>query len=73
MHTVRLDIDDSIYNKLMGLLDILPKDKLHIVEDEDFPAISFEEAQHKIRKSINNIEKNEGLSLDDAFDKVLHS
>lgn len=73
MHTVKLDIDDSIYQKLMGLLDILPKDKLHIIEDNDFPTISFKEAQNKVRKAINNIEKNEGISLDDAFDKVIHS
>ena len=73
MHSIRLDIDDSIYDKLMGLLDILPKDKVQIVDDKGFPSISFEEAQQKVKKAINNIDKNQGLSLDEAFNKVAHS
>ena len=73
MHTIKLNIHDSIYDKLLGLLEILPKDKLEIIEDNDYPAISFEEARQKAERAINNIDKNEGISLDDAFNKVTQS
>ena len=71
MHTIQLNIHDSIYDKLMGLLDILPKDKVEVLEDTNYPAISFEEAKEKVKKAANNIDKNEGISLDEAFERVL--
>ena len=71
MHTVQLNIDDSIYDKLMGLLDILPKEKIDIFEDNSYPAISLEEAKQKVKRAANNIDKNEGISLDEAFQSVL--
>ncbi|MGA9045717.1 hypothetical protein [Sulfuricurvum sp.] len=74
MHTVRLTIHDTIYEKLMGLLEILPKDKIEIIEEKDeFPAISFEEAKLKIERAMNNIPKNEGLNLSTAIEKVIRS
>ena len=30
MHTIQLNIDDSIFEKFMGLIEILPKDKVEI-------------------------------------------
>lgn len=47
MHTIRLTIHDTIYDKLIGLLEILPKDKIQINEEGDYPAISFDEAKKK--------------------------
>ena len=35
--------------------------------------ISFEEAQLKVQKAINNISENNGIEIDEAFDKVLNS
>lgn len=72
MHTLHLKIDDSIFDKFMGLLDILPKDKVS-VSTEDNDTISFEEAKTKVQNAINNISSNESLDLDDAFDRVLNS
>jgi len=73
MHTLQLKIDDSIFDKFMGLLDILPKEKISISEDLQSNSISLEEAQTKVHNAINNISSNKGLELDDAFDKVLNS
>ena len=73
MHTIKLNIHDSIYDKLMALLDILPKDKIKVFENDTFPAISLEEAKHKVKRAINNIDNNEGISLDKAFDSILKS
>ncbi len=72
MHTLQLKIDDSIFDKFMGLLDILPKEKIYVSEDNN-DSISFEEAQTKVQNAINNIPNNDGIEFDEAFDKVLNS
>jgi len=71
MHTLQLKIDDSIFEKFMGLLEILPKDKVFFINQSN--SISFEEAQIKVNNAINNISNNDGIELDEAFDKVLKS
>jgi len=71
MHTLQLQVDDSIFDKFMGLLDILPKEKISVTDESN--AISFEEAKAKVQRTINNISDTSGLELDDAFDKVLNS
>ncbi len=73
MHTLRLKIDDSVFDKFMGLLDMLPKDKVSVLENVNDNSISFEEAKTKVQKAINNIPQNSGINFDDAFDKVLNS
>lgn len=73
MHSIHLNIDDSIYDKLIGFLQILPKEKIEIVSDEDIMNISFEEAKRKVTRAINNISNNEGVDLNTAIEKVLHS
>jgi hypothetical protein len=71
MHTLQLQIDDSIFDKFMGLLEILPKEKISVTDKSN--VISFEEAKSKVQRAINNISDTSGLELDDAFDKVLNS
>ena len=71
MHTLQLQIDDSIFDKFMGLLEILPKEKISVTDKSN--VISFEEAKLKVQRAINNISDTSGLELDDAFDKVLNS
>lgn len=73
MHSIRLNIDDSIYDKLIDFLQILPKEKIEIVSDEDIVSISFEEAKHKVTRAINNISNDQGVDLNTAIEKVLHS
>jgi hypothetical protein len=73
MHTLRLKIDDSIFEKFMGFIDILPKEKISVSEDFEHNSISFEEAKEKVQNAINNISNNDGIGLDEAFDKVLNS
>lgn len=72
MRTLQLKIDDSIFDKFMGLLDILPKEKISISEEKNDNSISFEEAQIKVKNAINNISNNQGIELEEAFDKVLN-
>jgi len=72
MHTLQLKIDDSIFDKFMGFLDILPKEKISILEETDVNTISYAEAQVKVQKAINNISDNSGIEIDEAFDKVLN-
>jgi hypothetical protein len=72
MHSIHLNVDDSIYDRLIGLLQILPKDKVEILSDSD-NSISFEEAKRKVARAANNVSKQEGLDLDTAIEKILHS
>ena len=73
MHTIQLNVHDSIYEKLMGLLEILPQDKVEITEENSYPAISFEEAQQKVKRAANNVSKGTGVELSAAIDDVFHS
>lgn len=71
MHSIHLNVDDSIYDRLIGLIQILPKDKVEILSEEN--SITFEEAKRKVARAANNLSKQEGLSLDTAIEKILHS
>jgi len=71
MHSIHLNVDDSIYDRLIGLLQILPKDKVEILSEEN--SISFEEAKRKVARAANNVSNQEGLDLDTAIEKILHS
>jgi hypothetical protein len=73
MHTIRLTVHDTIYDKLIGLLEILPKDKIQIIEESDYPAISFDEAKIRVCRAIHHIPKNEGIALAAAIEKVIHA
>lgn len=69
MHTLQLNIDDSIFDKFMGLLDLLPQDKI----EAEYPSISFEEAKTKVANAVNNISLTSGIPLNDAMEQVLKS
>ena len=72
MHSIQLKIDDSIFDKVMGMLELLPQDKIKVkVNGFEYPAIDKEEAEKKVDKAINNIGSGKGLSLEEAFNKVL--
>jgi len=64
MHTVRLNIDDNIFDTVMNFLKLLPQNQLEIdYQDED-----SEDA--KFAKIIEQSDTNETVSEDEIF-KVL--
>jgi len=70
MHAIKLNITDEIFEKFMGLIDILPKESIKIEEIDSipyYPAISFEEAQKKVKKSVANISNNQGVESNEFF------
>jgi hypothetical protein len=73
MRTIQLNIDDSIFDKFMGLLEILPKDKVEVTTQKEYPSISFEEAKQKVQKAVNGISANNGIPLNQAIEKVINS
>lgn len=73
MHTIQLNIDDSIFDKFMGLIEILPKDKVEVTTQREYPSISFEEAKQKVQKAVHCISANKGIPLNQAIEKILHS
>ena len=73
MHTIELNIDDSIFEKFMGLIELLPKDKVEVTTQKEYPSISFDEAKQKVHKALNSISSKSGTPLNEAIEKVLGS
>ena len=72
MHSIQLKVDDSIFDKVMTMLELLPKDKITVEENSyEYPTITEKEAKKKVQKAINNISNSNGLPLEEAFGKVL--
>ncbi len=74
MRVVKLNITDEIFEKFMGLVDILPTESITIEEIDEipfYPTISFKEAQKKVEESVADISKNMGTHADIVFDKIL--
>ena len=70
MQTIRLDIDDSIFEKFMGMLDMLPKNKISIASEtqkEHFMVSSVREVKEKILKAENSANY---LSCDDFWTNI---
>jgi hypothetical protein len=55
MRIVQITLDDSIYENVVNILELLPKDLIKIKKDEDYKIEVF---KHKITKKIKkDIEK----------------
>jgi len=67
--TMRVSIKDQYVEKFEDFISTLPSEAVQ-VDTIDDDAISFEKAQLKVQKAINNISSNQGLDLDRAFEKV---
>ncbi len=55
MYTIEINIDDSIHDTIMGLLDILPEDKLEVISKKENLDISFEDSR-RLKYNISSIE-----------------
>ena len=55
MYTIEINIDDSIHDTIMGLLDILPEDKLEVISKKEHPDKSFEESK-RLKYNTSSIE-----------------
>lgn len=69
--TIQVKIKDDYVSKFNDFISSLPNDAVKI-DTIDESAISFEQAQNKVQKAINNISSNQGIDLDSAFDKVVN-
>ena len=73
MHSIQLKVDDSIFDKVMTMLKSLPQDKIKVEDNGyDYPMISQSEAERKVHHALNQIAEGKGVSLDEAFGKVLN-
>ncbi len=70
MHTIKLKINDNVYDKLLWLLSKFNKDEVEIVSDID----SFEETQQYLEQELNEIFDGEATfhSLEE-FDRKLEN
>ena len=69
MHSVKLNIEDSIYEQFINFIKILPNDKVEILGDfEEFPSpIGYEQAKQKVDKALKS---NKTYSEEETF-KIL--
>lgn len=67
MHTIEINIDRSIFENFMGLLEILPKDKLEVISNKEYPDILFKDSKgvaentSPIERKINELLKEHNL------------
>lgn len=66
MHSIRLNIEDSIYERLMGLLEILPKGSIEVEEEyaytKNCPPELIISSSAEVRRRVYEAEKEESLS-----------
>ena len=67
--TMQVRIKDQYIDRFVSFIHSLPQDAISVDKIED-NSISFQEAQNKVQKAINNISLNQGIDLDSAFEKV---
>lgn len=62
MQTIQLQIEDSLYEKLVkNNVDIAEEVYRHLeqcVEDDGYPAISFEEAKKRVTEAVEDYREN---------------
>jgi hypothetical protein len=66
MHSLRLDIDNSVYSQVLSFVKQFKKNEVNIVEDkekEDFIVSSVEDVQ----KRVADAEKNNNFSSHEDF------
>jgi hypothetical protein len=57
MHTIRLQIDDSVYERLMWLLGKFGKNEVEIIEED----AHFAEAQKYLKSELREITENKAV------------
>jgi len=69
MKTLTLEIDDSIYNQVIGFLNLLPEKQCHIVET--LPASSNDNQQLSIRSAFGLVKTPITATLDDIEQGII--
>jgi hypothetical protein len=72
MQTIQLQLDDSLYKRLVtNNIDIQEEAYRHLeecIEDDGYPAISFEEAKKRVTEAFEDYQEN-GMKNCVAVDK----
>ena len=64
MKVLRLSVDDNIYDIIVKFLSLLPKDKVSFIEE--YEDIMTEELLKEKMKALEELEKGETTSLEEA-------
>ena len=70
---LQITIKEQYIDKFKEFVNTLPSGAIEITNLSYDDSISFEEAQRKVKNALNNLPLNQGISLNDAFEKVLKS
>ncbi|MFP4486995.1 MAG: hypothetical protein ACLFOC_08530 [Campylobacterales bacterium] len=74
MHEIRLNVQDNVFEQFMGMIEIMPKQSIEVMQIDDvpyYPSISYDEACKKVEKSITDISKNLGQPAEQVFKEIL--
>ena len=75
MYEIKLNVEEEFYEKFINFMGALPE-KMVVIEEVNgipyFPTIGFEEAKWRVQNAIKDIEKKQGLGIDEAFAKILN-
>jgi len=76
MHTLQLQLSDDLYNSIKDMgIDINDKiqDFLYNLVDDNYPAISFDEAKQRVSDAVDRYHNGTGVyvKLDDEFQKQI--
>ena len=76
MHTIQLQLSDDLYNSIKDMgIDINEKvqDFLYNLVDDNYPAISFDEAKQRVSDAVDRYHNGIGVyvKLDEKFQKQM--
>jgi len=76
MHTLQLQLSDDLYNSIKDMgIDINEKvqDFLYNLVDDNYPAISFDEAKQRVSDAVDRYHNGTGVyvQLDEEFQKQM--
>jgi len=76
MHTLQLQLSDDLYNSIKDMgIDINEKvqDFLYNLVDDNYPAISFDEAKQRVSDAVDRYHNGTGVyvKLDEEFQKQM--
>lgn len=67
MKTIYLEVDDSAYQTILNFIELLPKNRCRILEDDDLT----QDEQNPIKQALKSIEQGDYSEFDD-WEAVKH-
>jgi len=70
MKTISLEVDDQIYPQVVDFLRLLPKDRCHVVDEDEVPSPMEMLAVQAIQSRLRTGDESEFVDWDDIKDNL---